>query len=47
MIRVNVEAMHILCKEVLRQMQVKGKGTILNVASYAGLLPGGPYMATY
>lgn len=47
MIRVNVEAMHILCKEVLRQMQVKGKGTILNVASSAGLLPGGPYMATY
>lgn len=41
MIRVNVEAMHILCKEVLRQMQVKGKGTILNVASSAGLLPGG------
>lgn len=47
MIRVNVEAMHILCKEVLRQMRAKGHGTILNVASSAGLLPGGPYMATY
>ena len=47
MIRVNVEAMHILCKEVLRQMEFRGHGTILNVASSAGLLPGGPYMATY
>ena len=47
MIRVNVEAMHILCKEVLRQMEFRGQGTILNVASSAGLLPGGPYMATY
>lgn len=47
MIRVNVEAMHILCKEVLRQMEFRGQGTIVNVASSAGLLPGGPYMATY
>ncbi len=47
MIHVNVEAMHILCKEVLRHMRAKGHGTILNVASSAGLLPGGPYMATY
>ena len=38
MIHVNVEAMHILCKEVLRHMRAKGHGTILNVA---GILAGG------
>lgn len=47
MIRVNVTAMHILCKQVLIDMKKRGRGTILNVASSAGLLPGGPYMATY
>ena len=31
----------------LRRMQAQGGGTILNVASSAGLLPGGPYMAGY
>lgn len=47
MIGVNVVAMHILCKMVLQHMSKRGSGTILNVASSAGLLPGGPYMATY
>lgn len=47
MIRVNVEAMHILCKQVLCQMEERGSGTIVNVASSAGLLPGGPYMTAY
>lgn len=47
MIRVNVAAMHILCKQVLCQMEARGSGTILNVASSAGLLPGGAYMTTY
>ncbi|WP_408070574.1 SDR family NAD(P)-dependent oxidoreductase [Butyrivibrio sp. JL13D10] len=47
MIRVNDIAMHILFKGVIMKMQKKGKGTILNVASSAGLLPAGPYMATY
>ena len=28
-------------------MHAQGGGTILNVASSAGLLPGGPYMAGY
>ncbi|MBQ9118751.1 MAG: SDR family oxidoreductase [Lachnospiraceae bacterium] len=47
MIRLNVEAMHLLMKLVLRQMQQRDYGYILNVASSAGLLPAGPYMATY
>ena len=47
MIRVNVLAMHRLFKFALKKMQTQGFGTILNVASSAGLLPGGPYMAGY
>ena len=47
MIRVNVEAMARLFRFAVRKMQAAGGGTILNVASSAGLLPGGPYMAGY
>ena len=47
MIRVNVEAMARLFRAVVRKMNTQGGGTILNVASSAGLLPGGPYMAGY
>jgi hypothetical protein len=47
MIDVNVKAMHLAMKLALRKMQKQGNGYILNVASSAGLLPGGPYMATY
>ena len=47
MIRVNVEAMARLFRAVVRKMNAQGGGTILNVASSAGLLPGGPYMAGY
>ena len=47
MIKVNIEAMHILMKFMLRKMNQTGGGYILNVASASGLLPGGPYMATY
>lgn len=47
MIHVNDIAMHILFKGVLQKMEKRGKGRILNVASSAGLLPAGPYMATY
>ena len=47
MLRVNVLAMHRLVKFTLRKMEAPGFGTILNVASSAGLLPGGPYMAGY
>lgn len=47
MIDVNVKAMHTLFKRVIQKMQQEGHGYILNVASSAGLLPAGPYMATY
>ena len=36
-----------LFRAVVRKMNAQGGGTILNVASSAGLLPGGPYMAGY
>ncbi len=47
MVQLNVKALHILMKLMLRQMQEAGGGYILNVASSAGLMPAGPYMATY
>lgn len=47
MIDVNIKAMHSLCKLMLGKMQKENHGYILNVASSAGLLPAGPYMATY
>ena len=47
MVRVNVEAMARLFRFAVRKMNAAGGGTILNVASSAGLLPGGPYMAGY
>ena len=47
MINTNVIAVQILTKLYLKKMQEKNKGHILNVASVAGLLPGGPLMATY
>jgi len=47
MIRVNDMAMHILFKGILIRMQERGQGRIVNVASSAGLFPGGPYMAAY
>ena len=47
MIEVNVTAMHVLMKAALKVMAKRGSGYILNVASSAGLLPGGPYMAAY
>lgn len=47
MIDTNIKAVHILTKTFLRDMIKKNKGYILNVASSAGLLPGGPLMATY
>lgn len=46
MIRTNVEAVHILTKLFLQDMQKVNKGRILNVASVAGFMPG-PLMATY
>lgn len=47
MIKVNDIAAHILFKGILQKMQAQGHGAILNVASSAGLLPGGPFMAAY
>ena len=47
MIQVNIKALHILMKLVLKNMVKVDHGRILNVASSAGLLPGGPYMSTY
>lgn len=47
MIDVNVKAVHVLAKYAIREMVKKDKGYILNVASSAGLMPGGPMMATY
>lgn len=47
MIKVNDIAMHIMFKGILQKMDAIGSGTILNVASSAGLFPGGPYMAGY
>ena len=46
MIRTNVEAVHILTKLFLRDMQKRNSGYILNVASMAAFNPG-PLMATY
>lgn len=47
MIHVNVEAMQILMRAVLPYMIEQDSGYILNTASTAGLLYGGPYMASY
>ncbi len=47
MIMVNDLSMHILFKGILKKMMLVNHGRILNVGSSAGLLPGGPYMATY
>lgn len=47
MIDVNVKAMHTLTKLILQKMQKVDSGYILNIASSAGLIPAGPYMATY
>jgi len=47
MIRVNVQAVHLLTKLILSHMYKEDYGFILNVASSAGLMPAGPYMSTY
>lgn len=47
MIDVNIKAVHFLTKKILWIMQKQKGGYILNVASSAGLMPAGPYMATY
>ena len=47
MINTNIIGVHTLTKLYLQKMKNENKGYILNVASSAGLLPGGPLMATY
>lgn len=47
MIDTNVKAVHILTKLFLKDLIEADRGYILNVASSAGLMPGGPLMATY
>ncbi len=47
MIRLNIAALHLLTKRMVQRFQKQGRGWLLNVASSAGLLPAGPYMATY
>lgn len=47
MVDVNIKAVHTLMKLMLQRMTDRNSGYILNVASSAGLIPAGPYMATY
>ena len=47
MINTNIKAVHILTKFALKKMVEEDKGYILNVASAAGFMPGGPLMSTY
>ena len=47
MINTNISGLHTLTKLYLQRMKEKNKGCILNVASCAGLFPGGPLMSTY
>jgi len=47
MIDLNIKAVHILTRVFLKDMIKKDRGYILNVASSAGLLRGGPLMSTY
>ena len=47
MINVNLVAVHVLTRMFLKDMVKKDKGYILNVASSAGLLRGGPLMSCY
>ncbi|WP_026522537.1 SDR family NAD(P)-dependent oxidoreductase [Butyrivibrio sp. VCB2001] len=47
MIDLNIKAMHYFTKRMLRKFSDQGGGYLLNVASSAGLIPAGPFMATY
>ena len=47
MIRLNIQALHFFTKKMLQKMQKSDRGYILNIASSAGLIPAGPYMASY
>lgn len=47
MIDLNINAVHVLTKKFAQYFENRGGGRILNVSSSAGLMPGGPLMATY
>ena len=47
MLSVNIRALHILTKKIGQQLYKQGFGALLNIGSCAGLMPAGPYMATY
>lgn len=47
MINLNVTAVHVLTKLFLTDFESRNSGQILNVASIAGFLSGGPLMASY
>ena len=47
MINTNIKAVHILTKYALKNMIRENSGYILNAASSAGFMPGGPLMSTY
>ena len=47
MLAVNIRAVHILTKKIGQKLYKQGFGALLNVGSCAGLMPAGPYMATY
>ncbi len=47
MIRTNIMAVHVLTKLFLRDFRAQDHGYILNVASSAGFMAGGPLMSTY
>lgn len=47
MIHTNIKAVHILTKFALKNMMKHNSGYILNVASAAGFMKGGPLLSTY
>lgn len=47
MIDVNVRALHYIAHQLMPHFIERDYGHIINVGSVAGLMPGGPYMATY
>ncbi len=47
MIQTNITAVHVLTKLFLRDFRARDHGYILNVASSAGFMAGGPLMSTY
>lgn len=47
MIQTNILAVHVLTKLFLRDFRERNHGYILNVASSAGFMAGGPLMSTY